>query len=35
MGKRYVKALGGSARTINLAREAYQQGGLPLGGRIA
>lgn len=26
MGKRYVKALGGSARTINLAREAYQQG---------
>ncbi|MGC8081694.1 alkyl/aryl-sulfatase, partial [Escherichia coli] len=26
MGKRYVKALGGSAHAINLAREAYNQG---------
>lgn len=26
MGKRYVKALGGSAHTINLAQEAYNQG---------
>ena len=26
MGKRYVKALGGSAHAINLARDAYQQG---------
>lgn len=26
MGKRYVKALGGSARAINLARDAYNQG---------
>ncbi|HHJ0576602.1 TPA: alkyl/aryl-sulfatase [Escherichia coli] len=26
MGKRYVKALGGSAHAINLAREAYKQG---------
>ncbi|SUG40074.1 alkyl/aryl-sulfatase BDS1 [Salmonella enterica subsp. arizonae] len=32
MGKRYVKALGGSAHAINLARDAYRQGGLSLGG---